>query len=59
MDYGPLARIAIRYGVGLIIGAAQAEVLAADKDVVTVAALAIGLVVETLYALAKKRGWKL
>ena len=57
MNYAPLARIAIRYGVGIFIGMAQAEVLAADPDVVTVVALAIGATVEAVYAIAKRRGW--
>ena len=37
MDYMPIARIILRYGVGLVIGAAQADMLAADADVVKLA----------------------
>jgi len=56
MNYAPIARIIIRYGVGLLIGAAQADVLAADADVVTVVALAIGAGVELAYTIAKRKG---
>ena len=56
MDFYPIARILLRYGVGLVIGAAQADVLAADPDVVTVVALGIGALVEVGYAIAKRRG---
>jgi len=56
MNYAPIARIIIRYGVGLLIGAAQADVLAADADVVTLVALAIGAAVELAYTIAKRKG---
>lgn len=56
MNYAPIARIVLRYGVGLIIGAAQADILAADPDVVTVVALAIGAGVELAYTIAKRKG---
>jgi hypothetical protein len=57
MDYAPIARIIIRYSVGLIVGADAAGLMAADPDMVTVAAVAIGGAVEVLYSLAKKKGW--
>lgn len=57
MQYAPIARIVLRYIIGGIIGAAQGDMLAADADVVTVAALAIGAAVEAAYALAKRKGW--
>lgn len=57
MNYSPIARIAIRYGVGAVIGVAQADQLAADPDVVTVVALAIGAAVEAAYVFAKRKGW--
>ena len=57
MDYAPIARILIRYAVGLIVGADTAGVLAADPDVITIAAVAIGAAVEVLYAIAKRKGW--
>jgi hypothetical protein len=56
MDFYPIARIILRYGVGLVIGAAQADLLAADPDIVTLVALAIGAAVEAGYAIAKRSG---
>jgi hypothetical protein len=57
MNYAPIARILIRYGVGLIIGADAADLLAGDPDVVTVLAVALGGAVEVVYNLAKRKGW--
>lgn len=57
MDYAPIARIVVRYAVGLIVGADTAGILAADPDVITMAAVAIGGAVEVLYAIAKRKGW--
>jgi hypothetical protein len=57
MNYAPWARISLRYGIGAVIGAAQGDALAADPDVVTAVALAIGAGVEAVYALAKRKGW--
>lgn len=57
MNYAPIARIVLRYIVGLIIGADAADTLAGDPDIVTVVALGIGLAVEVVYAFAVKRGW--
>jgi hypothetical protein len=57
MDYAPIARIIIRYAVGLIVGADAAGLMAADPDMVTVAAVAIGGAVEIAYSLAKRKGW--
>lgn len=57
MNYAPIARIILRYIIGAVIGMAQAEQLAADPDVVTVLALAIGGAVEAAYAIAKRKGW--
>ena len=57
MDYAPIARIVIRYVVGLIVGADTAGILAADPDVITMAAVDIGGAVEVLYAIAKRKGW--
>lgn len=56
MSYTPIARIILRYIVGAVIGMAQAEQLAADPDVVTVAALGIGAAVESAYLWAKRNG---
>jgi len=57
MDYAPIARIIIRYVVGLIVGVDTAGILAADPDVVTVAAIGIGAAVEVMYGIAKRKGW--
>ena len=57
MTYAPIVRIIIRYGVGAVIGMTQAEQLAADADIVTIGALALGAGVESIYALAKRKGW--
>jgi len=57
MHYAPVARIIIRYIVGLVIGMDAADTLAGDPDVVTVVATGIGLATELLYAMAVKRGW--
>lgn len=57
-EYAPIARIIVRYIVGLVIGAAQAGALAEDPDLITVIAMAIGGLVELIYTLAKKKGWK-
>ena len=57
MNYGPIARIIIRYIVGLIIGADAADTLAGDPDVVTLVAMVVGATVEGAYTMAKRRGW--
>ncbi len=57
MNYAPLAPIIIRYIVGVVIGLDAANVLAGDPDLVSVLALVVSAVVETLYTLAVKRGW--
>jgi hypothetical protein len=57
MNYAPIARIILRYAVGAIVGASQAELLIGDPDVVALVALATGAAVEAAYVLAKRRGW--
>ena len=57
MNYAPIARIALRYIVGGVIGAAQGDMLAGDPDVVSMVALGVGFAVEAAYAFAKRRGW--
>ena len=54
---GPIARIALRYGVGLVLGMHVGDMLAGDPDVVMIAAAGIGAATETAYALAKRKGW--
>lgn len=57
MNYAPIARIILRYGIGAVIGMAQGDMLAADPDLVTVVALGIGAGVELAYGVAKRKGW--
>lgn len=58
---GPWIRIALRYGVGGIIGYEVGAQLAADPDVIAVvtaaAAAAVGFATEGFYMLAKRWGW--
>lgn len=58
-DYAPIARIVLRYLVGAVIGVEGGSLLAGDPDVVLYIALGIGVVVEAIYALAKRNGWTL
>lgn len=59
---GPIIRIALRYGVGGIIGYEVGSQLASDPDVVAVttvaATAAVGFVTEGFYLLAKRWGWR-
>lgn len=57
MTYAPVARIMIRYGVGIVFGLEAGDLLAGDPDTVLIVAAAIGVVTEWAYAYAKKRGW--
>jgi len=57
--YAPIARILIRYGVGLILGAHAADIAVGNPDIVTVAAGAVGAANEVIYSLAKRKGWTL
>ena len=57
MEYAPIARIVLRYGVGGILGWEAGNILAGDPDVVVYIAMGIGFVVEAAYAFAKRKGW--
>ena len=57
MDYAPLARIGVRYIVGLVLGANAAEIIAGDPDIIALVAAGIGVAVEAVYVFAKKKGW--
>lgn len=57
MDFGPISRIILRYGIGYLAGSEAGEMLALDQDAVLMLSLALGAVVEGFYAFAKKRGW--
>lgn len=52
-----VARIVIRYGVGILAGLAYGEQLAGDQDIVMAVAAFIGIATETFYAVAKRKGW--
>jgi len=56
MNFGPLARIILRYGIGYLAGSEVGETLALDGDAVMVLSLALGAAVEVAYALAKRNG---
>jgi hypothetical protein len=59
MIYGPLARIVIRYGVGIVLGANAANIAVGNPDLVTVVAGALGAANEAVYIIAKRKGWTL
>lgn len=56
MDYLPIARIILRYGIGYVIGSEAGAALSLDPDVAMAVAFILGAVVEAGYAIAKKRG---
>ena len=53
----PIARIILRYGVGLVFGMEVGGLLAGDPDVVLLVATSVGLATEVVYAYAKRKGW--
>ena len=57
MNWAPIARILLRYGVGYFAGREVGESLSLDADVVMVVSIGIVLVIEGVYVLAKRRGW--
>ena len=56
MNFAPLARIVLRYGIGYLAGSEAGDMLALDDDVVMALALAMGAAVEGFYAWAKAKG---
>jgi len=54
--FGPIARIILRYAVGLVAGMHVGELLAGDPDVVMIVAAGLGVAVEAAYAFAKRTG---
>ena len=58
MNYGPIARIILRYlvGAGIMGSATIGDQLAMDPDLVQVVSVGIGAAVETAYAWAKRKG---
>jgi len=57
MDFGPIARIILRYGIGYLAGSQAGDALALDPDAVLMLSLALGAAVEGIYAYAKRWGW--
>jgi hypothetical protein len=57
MNFGPFARIILRYGIGYLAGSEAGEMLAMDPDAVLLLSLGMGAAVEGVYALAKRYGW--
>ena len=57
MDWAPIARIVVRYVVGLVIGMDAAAIAAGDPDLIAVVAIVIGAAVEAAYGVAKRKGW--
>jgi len=57
MNFGPFARIILRYGIGYLAGSQVGDALALDPDAVLMLSLALGAVVEGAYTLAKRKGW--
>ena len=56
MDFGPVARIILRYGIGYFAGKGVGDAAAMDPDAVLMLSLALGAIVEGVYAYAKKHG---
>lgn len=62
MQYAPIARIVLRYIVGAgvmygLIGAETGEYLVVDPEITLMLSTGIGVVIEWVYAYAKKKGW--
>lgn len=60
-EFGPLARIFVRYIVGAFAGGAVVDSIIADADLMNVitilVAAVVGVLIERLYLIAKERGW--
>lgn len=52
----PYVRIVLRYGAGVILGLEAGNILAGDPDVVLAVAVALSLIAERAYAIAKRKG---
>jgi len=57
MNFGPIARIILRYGIGYLAGSQAGEALAMDPDAVLVLSLGLGAAVEVAYTIARRKGW--
>ena len=56
MDFAPIARIILRYGIGYLAGSNVGDALAMDQDAVMALSLALGAAVEWAYSRAKAKG---
>ena len=52
----PFVRLLLRYGAGVILGLEAGDILAGDPDVVLAAAMAMSIIAERAYAIAKRNG---
>ena len=52
----PYVRIVLRYGAGVILGLEAGDILAGDPDLVLAVAMALSLIAERAYAIAKRKG---
>ena len=52
----PFVRIILRYGAGVILGLEAGDILAGDPDVVLAVAMAMSIITERAYAIAKRDG---
>lgn len=52
----PFVRIVLRYGAGVILGLEAGNILAGDPDLVLAVAMALSLIAERAYAIAKRKG---
>lgn len=52
----PFVRIILRYGAGVVFGMEVGDILAGDPDVVLAVAMALSLVAERAYSIAKRDG---
>lgn len=57
MINGAIARIMLRYGVGLTVGIKVGEELSADTDLVLVLSGIVACSIEGAYVIAKRKGW--
>lgn len=58
-DFGPFARIILRYGAGFLFGQAAGDFLAGNEDIVLAVSLLLMALAEYLYGRAKVTGGKL
>ena len=52
----PFVRIVLRYGAGVILGLEAGNILAGDPDLVLAVAMAMSIIAERAYSIAKRNG---